>query len=46
MLMNKKLLYTAPEAEAFVIQSEGVVCASTDSITIVDWEDDGQPLAF
>ncbi len=45
--MNKKLLYTAPEAEAFVIQSEGVVCASTDSLAITP-VDDGQdfPLVF
>jgi len=50
--MNKKLLYSAPEAIALVVQSEGVVCSSlndVDGVTITDgvlddWTDGGSLL--
>ena len=38
--MNKKQLYTSPEVEVLLLQSEGVVCTSdlvTDSIDVMDW---------
>ena len=28
MLMNKKELYTSPEVDVFVVQTEGVICQS------------------
>lgn len=41
--MTKKQLYTTPEVDVLVLQTEGVVCqSSTDSegqIGIVDWSD-------
>ena len=43
MLMNnKKLDYVSPELTTFTVQTEGVICESTNSVTIVDWVDDGQ----
>ena len=38
--MIKKNLYTAPEAELLVVQSEALICASGD-VTIGGFEDDG-----
>ena len=39
MLMTKKELYTSPEVDVFVIQTEGVICQSVTGNTIPDWED-------
>ena len=41
MLMTKKELYTSPEVDVFVIQTEGVICQSTGDMTIPDWGDGG-----
>ena len=38
--MKKKLLYTAPEAELLVVQSEGFICQSGE-FTIGGFEEDG-----
>ena len=35
--MNKKLEYLTPEVDVFTVQTEGVVCQSTDDFTIPDW---------
>ena len=37
--MNKKELYTSPEVDVFTVQTEGVICQSTDPLTIPDWGD-------
>lgn len=40
ILMTKKQLYTTPEVDVLVLQTEGVVCQSsteTGSIGIDDW---------
>ena len=35
--MNKKLEYLTPEVDVFTVQTEGVICQSTDTLTIQDW---------
>ena len=37
MLMNKKSDYISPEVDVFTLLSEGVICQSTDPLTIPDW---------
>ncbi len=46
--MTKKELYTSPEVDVFVIQTEGVICQSTGNNGINDWETPGSefPLPF
>ena len=41
--MHKKLLYSAPEAEILVVQSEAFICASGD-MGIGGFVDDNDPL--
>ena len=44
--MTKKELYTSPEVDVFVIQTEGVICQSqTGDMTIPDWGE-GLELTF
>ena len=46
MRMDKKELYVQPIVIVFSIQSEGVVCQSSD-LVISDWtEDPGFPIVF
>ena len=33
--------YVTPSVKVLEIASEGVLCASTDTFSIKDWEDDG-----
>ena len=40
ILMTKKQLYTTPEVDVLVLQTEGVVCQSGD-FSIGGFEDDG-----
>ena len=39
-------LYEAPFVSVVDIHSEGLLCASTGSFTIPDWEHDGESLDF
>ena len=43
--MTKKELYTSPEVDVFVIQTEGVICQSTGNNSIPNWGD-GSDLPF
>ena len=47
--MTKKELYTSPEVDVFVIQTEGVICQSftgntIDNGSLDDWTDGGSIL--
>lgn len=45
--MNKKLLYTTPEVEVLVLQTEGVVCQSSEGdFSIGGFTDDLDALDF
>ena len=45
--MNKKELYTSPEVDVFVVQTEGVICQSTGDTSITDWGDGNDfPIIF
>lgn len=44
-MKKEKEFYASPEVEAFILQSEGVVCQSPGA-KINDWEDDDDPLSF
>ena len=47
MLMDKKLLYESPTIDVFTVQTEGVICQSTGTMSIPDWEDGGSfPIGF
>ena len=35
--MNKKLEYLTPEVDVFTVQTEGVICQSTDALNIQVW---------
>ena len=37
--MDQKLLYTAPEVEALVVQFEGVICYSKNSANFTEYYD-------
>ena len=39
--MIQKSYYTSPEVDVVELQPEGVVCTSTDSVTIADWSNGG-----
>ena len=48
--MDKKTmtwsLYEAPSVKTLDIMSEGVLCASTETFSIKDWENDSEVLNF
>lgn len=48
--MNKKIMtwstYEAPKVQTLDVLSEGVLCASTGTFSIKDWEDDNDSLDF
>ena len=37
--MNKQLEYLTPEVNVFTVQTEGVICQSTGSMSVPDWQD-------
>lgn len=45
--MNKKELYEQPSVLVFTLQSEGVICQSTGTTSIDDWQNgDNFPINF
>ena len=43
--MNKKQLYTAPEAELLVVRFEEGILTNSNRNSINDWQYDGDPLS-
>ena len=39
--MTEKEFYTSPEVDVFTVQTEGVICQSTGTMGIDDWENGG-----
>jgi hypothetical protein len=37
--MTKKELYTSPEVDVFLVQTEGVICQSSGEIGVPNWDD-------
>jgi len=45
--MNKKELYEQPNVSVFTVQTEGVICQSTGTTSINDWQNgDDFPVGF